>query len=31
MGWLIAVILAAVTGLLLWRFARLPRGVSTTT
>jgi len=26
MGWLIAVILAAVTGLLLWRFARLPRG-----
>jgi cytochrome c-type biogenesis protein CcmH len=26
MGWVIAVILAAVTGLLLWRFARLPRG-----
>jgi cytochrome c-type biogenesis protein CcmH/NrfG len=26
MGWIIAIILAAVTGLVLWRFGRLPRG-----
>ena len=26
MGWIIALILAAATGLVLWRFARLPRG-----
>jgi cytochrome c-type biogenesis protein CcmH len=26
MGWVIALVMAAVTGLVLWRFARLPRG-----
>jgi cytochrome c-type biogenesis protein CcmH/NrfG len=26
MGWIIALVMAAATGLVLWRFARLPRG-----